>query len=110
MASGTLKMGVTDAQAMVGAGDAGSPVALGTAQRLTQDCHDVRPLPGTDRSPGGGLVSCHRRLSCMGASLGASRAVACRAGCAPRAGRRMGPMPRRPPTERAPAGVAAPTP
>ena len=43
----------------------------------------------------------------MGASFGASRAVACRAGCAPGAWRRMGPMPRRAPTERAPAGVVA---
>ena len=46
----------------------------------------------------------------MGASFAASRAVASRAGCAPGAGRRMGPMPRRAPTERAPAGVVAPTP
>ena len=45
----------------------------------------------------------------MGASFAASRAVTSRAGCAPGAGRRMGPMPRRAPAERAP-GVVAPTP
>jgi len=45
---GALKMGVTDGRAVVGAGDAGSPVAAGTAQRLAQDRHDVRPVSGID--------------------------------------------------------------
>ena len=48
MAGGTLKMGVTDAQAMVGAGDIRSPVALGTTQRLTQDGDNVSAVLGGD--------------------------------------------------------------
>jgi len=45
---GTLKMSAADAQSTVGAGEAGSPVALGTAQRLPQDRDDVPAVPVTD--------------------------------------------------------------
>src|SRR4029450_14010765 len=41
-------MSVTDAQAMMSTGDIGSPVALGTTQRLAQDRHNIGPVPGSD--------------------------------------------------------------
>ncbi len=41
-------MGVTDAQAMVGRGNVWSPVAPGTAQRLTEERGEVPPVPVTD--------------------------------------------------------------
>ena len=48
VAGGSLEMSVTDAQAMMGTGDIGSPVVLGTTQRLAQDRHKIGPVPGSD--------------------------------------------------------------
>jgi hypothetical protein len=44
---GTVKMGLADAQATVGA-DHIAPVALGTAQRLAQERDHIRPVPDPD--------------------------------------------------------------
>jgi hypothetical protein len=48
VSGGTVKVGVADAQATVGASDVGSPVAAGTAECLTEDRDEVCPVPGTD--------------------------------------------------------------
>src|SRR5215472_13164725 len=48
MAGGPVEVGVGDAQAAVRLDKVGSPVALGAAQRLTEDRDDVRTVLGGD--------------------------------------------------------------
>ena len=45
---GAVEVGVADAQAAVGGSQVRSLVALAAAERLAQDRHHVRPVPGTD--------------------------------------------------------------